>query len=47
MKKLAALPIQAVTPPIIIRDTPKIGRNKRCICGNRRKFKKCCGKILS
>lgn len=28
----------------IIRDTPKIGRNDPCICGNGRKFKKCCGK---
>jgi uncharacterized protein YecA (UPF0149 family) len=27
----------------IIRDTPKIGRNDPCICGNGRKFKKCCG----
>ena len=26
------------------RDTPKIGRNDPCICGNGRKFKKCCGK---
>ena len=28
----------------IIRDTPKIGRNDPCICGNGRKFKRCCGK---
>ena len=28
----------------ITRDTPKIGRNESCICGNGRKFKKCCGK---
>jgi len=28
----------------VIRDTPKIGRNDPCICGNGRKFKKCCGK---
>jgi len=26
------------------RDTPKVGRNDPCICGNGRKFKKCCGK---
>ena len=26
------------------RDTPKIGRNDPCICGTKRKFKKCCGK---
>ena len=30
----------------IIRDTPKIGRNDHCICGNGRKFKKCCGKNI-
>ena len=30
----------------IIRDTPKIGRNDPCICGNGRKFKKCCGKNI-
>ena len=30
----------------IIRDTPKIGRNDTCICGNGRKFKKCCGKNI-
>ena len=29
-----------------IRDTPKIGRNDPCICGNGRKFKKCCGKNM-
>ena len=28
----------------ITRDTPKIGRNDPCICGNGRKYKKCCGK---
>jgi len=26
------------------RATPKIGRNDPCICGNGRKYKKCCGK---
>ena len=30
----------------ITRDTPKIGRNDPCICGNGRKFKKCCGKNI-
>jgi uncharacterized protein YecA (UPF0149 family) len=30
----------------IKRDAPKIGRNDPCICGNGRKFKKCCGKNL-
>ena len=30
----------------IIRDTPKIGRNDPCFCGNGRKFKKCCGKNM-
>jgi len=30
----------------ILRDTPKIGRNDPCVCGNGRKFKKCCGKNL-
>lgn len=28
------------------RATPKIGRNDPCICGNGRKYKKCCGKNL-
>ncbi|ETX10187.1 zinc chelation protein SecC [Marinomonas ushuaiensis DSM 15871] len=28
----------------VMRDAPKIGRNDPCICGNGRKFKKCCGK---
>jgi uncharacterized protein YecA (UPF0149 family) len=28
------------------RDMPKIGRNEPCICGNGRKFKKCCGKDI-
>ena len=26
------------------RDTAKVGRNDPCICGNGRKFKRCCGK---
>ncbi|MFT2098909.1 SEC-C metal-binding domain-containing protein [Marinomonas sp. 2405UD66-6] len=26
------------------RDQPKIGRNDPCICGNGKKYKKCCGK---
>ena len=30
----------------ITRDTPKIGRNDLCICGNGRKYKKCCGKNI-
>ena len=30
----------------IIRDIPKVGRNDPCICGNGRKFKKCCGKNI-
>ncbi|MAA54468.1 MAG: zinc chelation protein SecC [Porticoccaceae bacterium] len=30
----------------ITRDAPKIGRNDPCVCGNGRKFKKCCGKKL-
>ena len=30
----------------IIRDSPKVGRNDPCICGNGRKFKKCCGKNI-
>ena len=30
----------------IIRDTPKVGRNDPCICGNGRKFKKCCGRNI-
>ncbi|WP_082305885.1 MULTISPECIES: SEC-C metal-binding domain-containing protein [unclassified Pseudoalteromonas] len=28
----------------LTRATPKIGRNDPCICGNGRKYKKCCGK---
>jgi len=33
-------------PPKIpsVRAMPKIGRNDPCICGNGRKYKKCCGK---
>ncbi|MDG1165152.1 MAG: SEC-C metal-binding domain-containing protein [Porticoccaceae bacterium] len=30
----------------ITRDAPKTGRNDPCICGNGRKYKKCCGKHL-
>ncbi|MGB1403116.1 MAG: SEC-C metal-binding domain-containing protein [Porticoccaceae bacterium] len=30
----------------ITRVAPKVGRNDPCICGNGRKFKKCCGKNL-
>jgi len=30
----------------ITRNAPKVGRNDPCICGNGRKFKKCCGKNL-
>ena len=30
----------------ITRETPKIGRNDPCICGNGRKYKKCCGKNI-
>ena len=28
----------------VTRDAPKVGRNDPCICGNGRKYKKCCGK---
>jgi uncharacterized protein YecA (UPF0149 family) len=28
----------------VTRITPKIGRNDPCVCGNGRKYKKCCGK---
>ena len=28
------------------REMPKVGRNDPCICGNGRKFKKCCGKNI-
>jgi len=31
-------------PPSVKRDAPKVGRNDPCICGNGRKYKKCCGK---
>ncbi len=30
----------------ITRDAPKIGRNDPCICGNGRKYKKCCGRNI-
>jgi len=30
----------------IKRDSPKVGRNDPCICGNGRKYKKCCGKNI-
>lgn len=26
----------------IIRDIPKLGRNKKCFCGSGKKYKKCC-----
>lgn len=31
-------------PPVktIERDTPRIGRNKKCFCGSGKKYKKCC-----
>ncbi|WP_084591481.1 SEC-C metal-binding domain-containing protein [Gilvimarinus agarilyticus] len=32
----------APTEPLM-RDTPKVGRNDPCPCGNGKKFKKCCG----
>lgn len=28
----------------VTRTAPKIGRNDPCVCGNGRKYKKCCGK---
>ena len=28
----------------IKRESPKVGRNDPCVCGNGRKYKKCCGK---
>ncbi|MDO6428894.1 SEC-C metal-binding domain-containing protein [Thalassotalea sp. 1_MG-2023] len=28
----------------LTRAAPKVGRNDPCICGNGRKYKKCCGK---
>lgn len=32
-------------PPATVKyDTPKVGRNDPCPCGNGKKFKKCCGK---
>lgn len=30
----------------ITRASAKIGRNDPCICGNGRKYKKCCGKNI-
>jgi hypothetical protein len=26
------------------RPIPKVGRNENCLCGSKKKFKKCCGK---
>jgi len=28
----------------VTRKQPKIGRNDPCVCGNGRKYKKCCGR---
>jgi len=28
------------------RETPKVGRNDPCICGNGKKYKKCCGRNI-
>ena len=30
----------------LTRTNPKTGRNDPCICGNGRKYKKCCGKNI-
>ncbi|HMK55273.1 MAG TPA: YchJ family protein [Dissulfurispiraceae bacterium] len=30
-------------PKQFIRPAPKVGRNDPCICGSRKKYKKCCG----
>ena len=27
-----------------VRTEPKIGRNKECPCGSKKKYKNCCGK---
>lgn len=32
------------SPATVKYNTPKVGRNDPCPCGNGRKFKKCCGK---
>jgi uncharacterized protein len=37
---------QASTPPVSItekREGAKVGRNDPCVCGSKRKYKKCCG----
>lgn len=33
--------IKGETPPV--RNNQKVGRNKPCLCGSGKKFKKCCG----
>jgi preprotein translocase subunit SecA len=31
----------------VVRDTPKVGRNDLCPCGSGKKYKKCCGAIVT
>ena len=31
----------------VVRDTPKVGRNELCPCGSGKKYKKCCGAVVS
>ncbi|MBP52898.1 MAG: preprotein translocase subunit SecA [Opitutae bacterium] len=31
----------------VVRDSPKVGRNDPCPCGNGKKYKKCCGRGVS
>ena len=35
--------IKATSGKPFVRDQPKVGRNDPCICGSKKKFKKCCG----
>ena len=35
---------QQIAGPPVKRETPKVGRNDPCPCGNGKKYKNCCGK---
>ncbi len=35
--------VKATSGRPFVRDQPKVGRNDPCICGSKKKYKKCCG----
>lgn len=39
----AAPAIETPSAKPFVRDQPKVGRNDPCICGSKKKYKKCCG----